>query len=109
MKAIIVLAILLAIALIVLIYKRESDTSKLFFSFFILISILSLALIGTVMRSLMVLFLIHFLALVFSYGGLIYYVFTSRKQWILWLLPVGTLVLYVLLAWIGNEHLVWIE
>jgi len=108
MRAIIILAILLAIGLIILVYKRESDTEKMLFSFFILISILSLALVGTVMRSLVVLFLTHFLALVFSYGGLIYYIFTSKKQWILWILPIGTLVLYVFLAWIGNEHLVWI-
>lgn len=109
MKALIILAILLALGLIFLIYKRESDIQKMLFSLFILISIFSLAIIGNVMRSLIVLFLAHFVALLFSYGGLIYYIFTSRKQWILWLLPLGTLVLYILFAWIGNEHLVWIQ
>ncbi len=107
MKALIILAIFLAFGLIFLAYKRESDTQKMLFSFFILFSIIGLAVVGTVMRSLTPLFLAHIVALIFSYGGLIYYIFRERKQWILWGLPVGTLALYLLLAWIGNRHIIW--
>ena len=105
MKAIIVLAILLAIGLIFLFYKKDSDISKMLFSFLILSSIIGLAIVGNVMRSLMPLFLTHLVALLFSYGGLIYYIFTTKKRWILWLLPLTTILLYLLLAWIGNEHI----
>jgi NADH:ubiquinone oxidoreductase subunit K len=105
MKAIIILAILFAIGLIVLFYKRESDTQKMLFSLFILASIIGLAVVGNVMRSLLPLFLAHIVALVFSYGALLYYIFRDRTQWIWWLLPVGTLALYVFFAWVGNEHL----
>lgn len=109
MKALIILAIFLALGLIFLAYKREEDIQKMLFSLFILISIFALALVGTVMRSIVVLFLVHIVALIFSYAGLIYYIFREKKQWILWSLPLGTLLLYVFLAWIGNEHLVWID
>ena len=106
MKTIIILAILFAIGLIVLFYKRESDTPKMLFSLFILSSIIGLAVVGNVMRSLLPLFLAHIVALLFSYGALLYYIFRDRKQWIWWLLPVGTLLIYVFFAWAGNEHLV---
>jgi len=106
MKTIIILAILFAIGLIVLFYKRESDIPKMLFSLFILSSIIALAVVGNVMRSLMFLFLAHVLALIFSYGALLYYIFRDRKQWIWWVLPVGTLALYVFFAWVGNKHLV---
>jgi uncharacterized membrane protein len=107
MKAVIVLAILFAIGVIVLMYKREEDTQKMVFSFFILLTIISFAVIGNVMRSVMPLFLAHVIALIISYGGLIYYIFKDKTQWILWLLPLATLVLYFLIAWIGNKHIIW--
>jgi len=105
MKAIIVLAVLLAIGIILLFYKKDSDMPKMLFSFLVLTSIIGLAVVGNVMRSLMPLFLTHVVALVLSYGGLLYYIFSEKKQWILWLLPISTIMLYVLLAWIGNEHI----
>ena len=107
MKAVIVLAILFSIGLIVLMYKREDDVQKMAFSFFILLAIIGLAVVGNVMRSVMPLFLAHIVALIVAYGGLVYYVFRDKTQWILWLLPLATLILYVLIAWIGNEHVIW--
>jgi len=107
MKAVIVLAILFAIGVIVLMYKREDDTQKMAFSFFILLTIIGFAVVGNVMRSVMPLFLAHVIALIISYGGLIYYAFRDKTQWILWLLPLATLVLYLAVAWIGNEHIIW--
>jgi len=109
MRAIIVLAILFAIGLIILFYKRESDVSKMLLSFAVLTSIVGLALVGNVMRSLMPLFLIHLVAVIFSYGGLIYYIFSEKKPWLFWFFPLITLMIYIFLAWIGNEHLVWID
>ena len=107
MKVVVVLAILFAIGTIVLMYKREGDVQKMLFSFFILLAIIGLAVVGNVMRSVMPLFLAHIIALIMAYGGLVYYVFREKTQWILWLLPVATLILYVLIAWIGNKHVIW--
>jgi len=105
MKAIVVLAPLLAIGLIILMYKREDDISKMLFSFLILASIITLGVIGNIMRSVMPLFLTHLVALSLSYGGLLYYIFREKKQWLFWALPFLTFLLYLMLVWIGNEHL----
>jgi len=105
MKALVILAIFLALGLIFLSYKREANFSKLFLSLFILSSILLLAMVGNIMRSIIILFLTHIMALIFSYLGLLYYLFRGRKQWILWSLPIFTLALYLFFAWLGNEHI----
>ena len=107
MKTLIVLAILLIIGMIVLMYKRKDDVQKMVFSFFILLTIIGLAIMGNVMRSVMPLFLTHIVALIMAYGGLIYYIFKDKTQWILWLLPLATLILYVVLALVGNKHVIW--
>jgi len=107
MKALIVVVILLAIGLIVMMYKREEDMQKMIFSFVVLLAIIGLAVLGNIMRSVMPLFLAHVIALIIAYGGLLYYVIKDRTQWILWLLPLSTLILYVVVAWVGNRHLSW--
>lgn len=105
MKVIIILAILFSIGLIFLMYKREANLKKMLLSFALLIGLISLGVVGNVMRSLMPLFLTHIVALIVAYGGLIIYILRDRFYWYLGLIPVGTLALYVLLAWIGNEHI----
>ena len=105
MKAIIILAPLLAMGLTILMYKRENDMPKMLFSFLILASIITLGIAGNIMRSVMPLFLTHFVAVAFSYVGLIYYIFREKKQWLFWSLPFLTFLLYLILVWIGNEHL----
>jgi len=107
MKALIVVVILLAIGLIVMMYKREDDIQKMIFSFVVLLALIGLAVLGNIMRSVMPLFLAHVIALIIAYGGLLYYVIKDRTQWILWLLPLSTLILYVVVAWVGNRHLSW--
>ena len=106
MKVFIILAILMAMGLIILMYKRENNLNKMLFSFVILFSIIGFAIVGNVMRSVLPLFLTHIVALILSYGGLIYYVFRDTMQWILWLLPLFSLILYLFIAWMGNEHMV---
>jgi len=107
MKTLIVVAILLAIGLIVMMYKREQDSQKMILSFVVLLAIVGLAVVGNVMRSVMPLFLAHLIALIIAYVGLLYYVVKDRTQWILWLLPLSTVILYVVVAWVGNRHLSW--
>ncbi len=107
MKALIIIAILVAMGLIYLLYKRENDIKKMLFSSMILIFIIGSAILGNTMRTLIPLFLAHIIALILAYGGLVYYIVRDKKQWILWLLPLLTLIVYVLLAWIGNEHIIW--
>ena len=107
MKVVIILVILMAMGLIVLVHKREKNLKKMIFSFFILVSIIAFSVVGNVMRSIMPLYIGHLMALILAYGGLVTYVIRDKTQWILWILPLVTLVLYLLLAWIGNEHIIW--
>ncbi|RUM76088.1 MAG: hypothetical protein DSZ11_01025 [Sulfurovum sp.] len=105
MKAFLVLAILLAMGLISLMYKREGNLQKMLLSFIFLAVIISLGVVGNMMRSVAPLFLTHLTAIAFSYGGLILYILRNKFYWYLGLLPVVTLTLYLLLSWIGNEHI----
>ncbi|SFV50881.1 hypothetical protein MNB_SV-12-1096 [hydrothermal vent metagenome] len=105
MKAIIVLALLFSIGLIFLMYKREANLKKMLLSSFLLVGLISLGIVGNVMRSLMPLFLAHIVALIIAYGGLLIYILRDKLYWYLGLTPVATLTLYILLAWIGNEHI----
>lgn len=109
MKILVVLSLFLALGLIFISYKREHNRQKLFFSFTVLGGIISLVIVGNMMRSVMPLFLAHIMALIMAYGGLIYYLLSGRTPWILWLLPVLTLLFYVFLAWVGNEHSIWFK
>ena len=104
MKVIIVLAILFSMGLIFLMYKRDKNIKKMLFSLALLAGLISLGVVGNVMRSLMPLFLTHMVTLIIAYGLLIVYILRDRLYWYI-ALPVVTLVLYVLFAWIGNEHI----
>ena len=105
MKAIIILAILLSIGLTILIYRQNSDLKKMLLSFALLATIISLGVVGNMMRSVMPLFLTHIVAIAISYGGLLLYILRDKFYWYLALIPFGTLALYLLLSWIGNEHI----
>ncbi len=105
MKTIIVLAILLGIGLIILRYKGEQDPKKMVFSSILLIMLIALGIVGNMMRSVAPLFLTHMVAVVASYIGLLIYIFKDRIYWYLSLAPVVTLLFYLLLSWLGNEHI----
>jgi len=105
MKMIIVGVILLAMALIVLMYKKEGDIKKLLISLVMLISLVSLGIVGNVMRSVTPLFLTHLVALLIAYMGMMVYIVRGKIYWLLIISPIVTLILYIMLAWLGNEHL----
>ena len=104
MKAIVVIAILFAIGLIALLYKRNHNIKKLLISSAILGFIITTAILGNIMRSVMPLFLTHIVAIIIAYGGLILYIVRGKNYWYAWLLPLFTLLFYLLLAYIENEH-----
>ena len=104
MKAIVVIAILFAIGLIALLYKRNHNIKKLLISSAILGFIITTAILGNVMRSIAPLFLTHIVAIIIAYGGLILYIVRGKNYCYAWLLPLFTLLFYLLLAYIENEH-----
>jgi hypothetical protein len=105
MKIIIVLAILIGIGLPILIYKRDKELGNLLISLLLLSGIVSLLIIGNVMRSLLPLFIAHFIALIISYISYIIYLIRDKFYWHIYILPFATLALYIILAFVGNRHI----
>jgi len=105
MKFLLVLAPLIVAALAYVMYKEDSNIKKLIISFLLLWAVITLAVVGNIMRSLMPLFLTHMVAIVIAYGGTIYYVLKGRFIWLALVAPILTMLLYLTLVWLGNEHL----
>ena len=105
MKIIIILAILIGIGLPILFYKRDKELKNLFISLLLLAGIVSLLIVGNVMRSLLPLYIAHFIALVISYISYIVYLVRDKFYWHIYILPFATLALYVILAFVGNRHI----
>jgi len=105
MKFLFILAPLIVAALSYVMYREDSNLKKLIITFLLLWAVVTLAIVGNVMRSLTPLFLTHIVAIVLAYGGIIYYVLKGRFIWLALASPLITMMLYLLLAWLGNEHL----
>ncbi len=105
MKYLLVLAPLIVAALAYVMYKEDSNLKKLIISFLLLWAVITLAIVGNIMRSLTPLFLTHTLAIVIAYAGTIYYVLKGKFIWLALMAPVITMIVYLLFVWIGNEHL----
>jgi len=105
MKFLMVLAPLLGIGLSYLMYKRDGDGTKFFLSLLILGAVVSLGVVGNIMRSTAVLFLMHLVAVLSAYMATLYYMVRGRFVWYIVMLPIVTMMIYLLSVWIGNEHL----
>jgi len=95
----------IAVGLIYIMYKREDSLKKVLASFFILWYIVTLALLGMVMLSLKLLFILLMTAIVTAYIVLLYYILRSRLLWVPLLAPAITILYYLVLVWTGNQHL----
>ncbi len=105
MKFLFILAPLIVVALSYVMFREDGNIKKLIITFLLLWAVVTLAIVGNVMRSVSLLFLTHIVAIVASYGGIIYYVLKKRFIWLALAAPLLTMTLYLLLVWIGNEHL----
>ncbi len=97
MRAIIILAILATLALIFFLYSRNKDLKKLLISLGTFLGIISLAVVGNLTRQVIPIFLAHIILIVFSWGGLLVYVFKDKYYWWIIFSPVVTIVLFLLL------------
>lgn len=97
MKAVIILVILATLALIFFLYSRNKDLKKLLISLGTFLGIISLAVVGNLTRQLMPIFLVHIVLIVFSWGGLLVYVFKDKYYWWIIFSPVITIGIFLLL------------
>ena len=98
-------AIVVAMGLILLRYKEERNMRYLLIAGVLLGMEVSLGIVGNMMRSVSPLFLTHIVALIIGYIGVLSYILKERFYWYLSFAPVATLLLYLLLSWLGNEHI----
>jgi len=99
MKYLLVLAPLIVMALTYVMYREDGNIKKLILSFLLLWAVITLAIVGNIMRAVTPFFLTHLVAIVIAYGATIYYVLLALAA------PVVTLLVYLVGVWIGNEHL----
>ena len=105
MKYLLVLAPFIVMALTYVMYREDGNIKKLILSFLLLWAVITLAIVGNIMRAVTPFFLTHLVAIVIAYGATIYYVLKGRLIWLALAAPVVTLLVYLIGVWIGNEHL----
>lgn len=105
MKFLLILAPLIVAALSYVMYKEDGNIKKLIITFLLLWSVITLAIVGNVMRALSVLFMLHIVAIVMAYGATIYYAVKNKFLWWAFFSPFITMIVYLIFVWIGNEHL----
>ncbi|HHD75627.1 MAG TPA: hypothetical protein ENK82_00290 [Campylobacterales bacterium] len=105
LKFFMILAPGIAIALMFIMSKRGDSLKKIVTSFLILWYIVTLALLGMVMLSLKLLFILHMTAVLMAYLALLYYILRHRLLLMPLLAPTITMLYYLILVWGGNQHL----
>ena len=105
LKYLIVLLPLVVIVFIYIMFKRDRDIKKAIISSFLLLAVVALAIMGNIMRSIPPLFLTHIVAVIVAYGATIYYVLREKFILLALVAPLATMLFYLFLVWVGNEHL----
>ena len=105
MKYLLVLLPLIVIAFSYVMFRKDGDIKKAIISFVLLWAVITLAIVGNIMRSISPLFLMHIVAIIAAYGATIYYVLKGKFVWLALVAPVVTMLIYLLFVWVGNEHL----
>jgi CHASE2 domain-containing sensor protein len=105
MKFFMLIAPAIAIGMIFVMYKKEDNLKRVFVSFVILWYVVTLGLLGMVMLSLKFLFILHVTALFIAYASMVYYILKGKLLWLPMMAPLVTMCYYLVLVWLGNEHL----
>jgi len=96
-KAIIILAILATLSIIAIDFYRNRDWKKLLISLGIFGVILTLAGLGNMVRSVIPIFIAHFVLIVIAWGALLFYIVREKLYWPIIFSPLVTILLFVLL------------
>ena len=98
MLTLIILTIFLTIAIITINFRKNKDIEKLSISLGIFILISIFVGLGNMTRSIIPLFIAHFVFVTISWGGLIVYIIRDKLYLKIIFLPILTLFLYVILV-----------
>ena len=106
MKAIIIIAIVLTVAIIVLKYKKDKNIKKLLISMLTFGFIISLSVMGNLTKTIMPIFIAHEILVFIAWVALVWmYVFKNKYCWWWFISPLVTIGLFVLLEYLeGSRH-----
>ena len=105
MKALIILAILITIAITFFKYTRDKDTKKLLIALASFAMIISLAVVGNLTRSVIPLYISHLLLVIVAWIGVLWYVLKGKYYWWIIFSPLITIGLFLLLEFLeGSRH-----
>ena len=97
MKGMIIIAILATLGIIAIDFYRHRDWKKLLISLGIFGVILTLAGLGNMVRSVIPIFIAHFILIVIAWGGLLFYIVREKLYWPVIFSPLVTILLFVLM------------
>ena len=97
MKAMIIFAILATLGLIAIDFHRHRNWKRLLISLGIFGLILTLAGLGNMVRTVIPIFIAHFVLIVIAWGALLVYIFRDKLYWPIIFSPLVTILLFVLL------------
>ncbi len=95
MKGKIILWLVLTLALIAWDYYKTRDIRKSFTAFGTFVWISSLAMLGVTMRPVLPVFAVHYILILISWGGLIFYLWRGKYYWWIFALPALTVLVFI--------------
>ena len=105
MKALIIIAILVTIAITFFKYTRDKDTKKLLIALASFAMLISLAVVGNLTRSVIPLYISHLLLVIVAWLGVLWYVLKGKYYWWIIFSPLITIGLFLLLEFLeGSRH-----
>ncbi len=105
MKAIVIIAVLLTLAMIVLEYRKKKNFKKTVIALGTFGVIISLAIAGNLNRPVIPIYIAHLILVIIGWGALIYYLWKGRYLWWIIFSPFLTIILFLLLELLtGSGH-----
>jgi Na+/phosphate symporter len=103
MKAIIILAILLTIAIVLFRFKKDKNVKKLLITMASFGFIISMAVVGNITRPIIPLYMAHMILIVIAWMSMFMYVFKNKYCWWWVLAPLFTIGLFFGLEFLGGS------
>lgn len=103
MKALIIVAILVTLALIFFQYKKKKDLKKLLITLVTFAAIIALAVAGNLTRPVIPIYLTHIILVLIAWGGMILYLFKDKYYWWIIFSPVVTIGIFLVLEYLGGS------
>jgi hypothetical protein len=97
MKGLIVIGILITLGLIAFNFYYHREWKKLSISLAIFATLLTLAGLGAMVRTVVPLFIAHLILIVISWGGVLYYIFRGKLYLQVILSPIVTIILFLIM------------